>query len=135
VSLKRIDYKPQRSERVPHPEDHTHRPKDRCPPLEFVAYWALAMARSKTDESSAIETAVPAAKGRSAPADSALSEMVGGRSSVIPRAADAVLVQRRREAPLGPLSRPGSLRRMPIATTESVAYSAKLDYTGVKKQE
>jgi len=50
------------------------------------------MARLKTDESSAIETAVRAAKSRSAPASLAFSEMVESTNSVIPRAADAVLV-------------------------------------------
>jgi hypothetical protein len=37
-SLERIGYQPQRSERVPYPEDHTHGPKDRCSPLEFATY-------------------------------------------------------------------------------------------------
>ena len=78
--------------------------------------------------SSAIETAVPAAESRNPPAASAWSELVEGRRSADLRAADAGLVQRRKEAPPGGrcCDRPKSLRRMPTAKKGSVAFSARL---------
>ena len=57
------------------------------------------MVSQKTDESSAIGTAVQVTKFRNSLAASAFSEMVDSRSSVNSQGADAVFAQRRREAP------------------------------------